>query len=73
MSTDTVYTAHPRHQYEMRLPPPDTQGLLSDRLASAVEAFNATTDPGERIELHREIERLRTILHPEGRKAVQRG
>lgn len=36
--------------------------ILSERLAIAVERFNTSTDPDERVALHAEIARLRRNL-----------
>lgn len=67
----SVYT-HPSHahQFELGLADRTTDGLLHERLASAVEAFNAATDPAERVEIHAEMTRLRAILHPPRRATV---
>lgn len=49
-------------QLELSMPPKRTNDVLSERLADLVERFNATTDPAERVDLHREIKKLRAIL-----------
>lgn len=53
-------------QLEFALPPPDTNGILHARLAEVVEQFNESIDPSERVELFREMQRLRAILSPKG-------
>lgn len=65
----SVYTA-PQRQFELPLCEPETDGLLRERLAGLVEILNARSDlgPGEVVEIKREIDRLRAMLHP-ARKA----
>jgi hypothetical protein len=53
---------HPDHQYEMSLPPKPADEGIRERLAELVEQSNAEGDGEVRAHLHREIERLRTLL-----------
>ena len=53
-------------QFSLCLPRQSTDDALRERLAAAVEAANATTDPAERVRLHTEITELRRILRQDG-------
>lgn len=53
-------------QFEMHLPAQSTDEILRERLAAAVEAFNASGDPEERARLHVDIVRLRVIAKKGG-------
>lgn len=49
-------------QNDLLLPIRATNDVLAERLADAVECFNATTEPAERVELIAEIRRLRVEI-----------
>lgn len=50
------------HQQTFSLPPRATDDVIRERLAELVEASNAEQDGEVRAHLHREIERLRSLL-----------
>lgn len=49
-------------QIPMYLPPRDANEIIREQLESACEAFNASVDHAERVELHLEILRLRRLM-----------
>jgi hypothetical protein len=53
-------------QGELILPQHRTDDLLRESLAAHVETFNSSTDPIERTEAHRAIQRIRSILERGG-------
>ncbi len=55
-------------QLDLHLPPRPTDEILRERLAEAVEAANACTDPAERVTLQNEITRYRRLLGQDGAK-----
>lgn len=61
-------------QLELCIPPRDANEVLRERLAEAVEAFNACEgDSTRRVELHAEMTRLRRLLAPPGKAGPTRG
>lgn len=71
----TLTLTHTRHG--RRQPPANKQGeedreRIEEKLADAVERFNAATDPSERVELIHEVRRLRSLLLEERRCVRER-
>lgn len=59
-------TAELPRQAEFCLPQHRTDDLLRESLAAHCETFNSSTDPIERTEAHRAIQRIRSILERGG-------
>lgn len=49
-------------QTTLHLPQRSADDILDERLRARVEEFNAETEPQRRVELHREIQHLRSLL-----------